>query len=72
MISLLNNNSLDKKPLLIFATKNDLEESMSVEYLSEYLSLSEINDREWLIISSSVIDGKGIYEGFFWLIDRFK
>lgn len=44
LISLLNNQSLQKKPILIYANKSEQENSMSIEALGNYLSLTELND----------------------------
>ena len=44
LISLLNNQSLNHKPILIFANKNDQPDAMDIDQISEYFCLSDLND----------------------------
>ena len=54
-------------PLLIFANKNDLLTALEIEEIEEEMSLSNINDRDWNIISCSATEQNGLQEGIEWI-----
>eukprot|EP01122_Echinamoeba_exundans_P012946 TRINITY_DN5563_c0_g1_i1.p1 TRINITY_DN5563_c0_g1~~TRINITY_DN5563_c0_g1_i1.p1 ORF type:complete len:211 (-),score=22.01 TRINITY_DN5563_c0_g1_i1:144-776(-) len=54
-------------PLLVFANKQDLPNSLKVSEIKEKLGLDDIRDRPWYIQASSFPTGDGIYEGLDWL-----
>ena len=67
LINVLKNPILANKPLLILANKGDLEGSLSCDRLTDYYGFKDINDREWFIMQTSAIDGKGVHQGLMWI-----
>ena len=59
--------SLNGVPFLIFANKQDLPNSLSVERLGERLNVGNMRTRNWKIQSSIATSGEGLYEGLDWL-----
>ena len=53
--------------ILVFANKQDLPNSASEEELTEALSLSEINDRDWYVQPACATNGTGMSDGLDWL-----
>jgi ADP-ribosylation factor protein 1 len=54
-------------PVLIFANKQDLANSMRVEEVTEKLGLHALRNRAWYIQGSCATTGDGIYDGLDWL-----
>ena len=67
---LLEDQGLQQRdvPILFFANKMDLGESMSVNAVSESLELFNINDRKWHIQACSAKTGKGVDAGMDWVV----
>ena len=65
---LLTEDELKGVPLLVFANKQDLPNAMSVNEVTEKLSLNKIRDRLWYVQASSAIHGDGLYEGMEWIV----
>ena len=59
---------LDKTILLILANKQDMKGSLNAEQIGEALGLASIKDRQWSIQETSAAEGKGLHEGFDWLV----
>ena len=57
---LLMEDKLRGVPLLIYANKQDLAESVTAADIAEALGLHNIKDRDWQIQSCIATDGKGI------------
>jgi len=68
LIKILKNKSLKDKPLLIMLHKTEFSSSISQEFLIEYFSLTEINDRPWKVFSTSVKDIRTIEDAIIWLL----
>ena len=68
LIKLLKNPNLRHKPLLIMLHKTEFSSSLSQEFLIEYFSLEEINDRPWKIASTSIRDMRTIEDAIIWLL----
>eukprot|EP01100_Stratorugosa_tubuloviscum_P010609 TRINITY_DN456_c0_g1_i1.p1 TRINITY_DN456_c0_g1~~TRINITY_DN456_c0_g1_i1.p1 ORF type:complete len:174 (-),score=68.56 TRINITY_DN456_c0_g1_i1:127-648(-) len=64
--STLSFSSIQNIPILIFANKQDLPNSMKENEIIENLHLNELN-YNWHIQLASAITGEGLYEGFNWL-----
>ncbi|CAM9573440.1 unnamed protein product [Scytosiphon promiscuus] len=65
--------------LLVFANKQDQPGSLSsteastrLDCVSEALGLPEIRSRQWSIQEASALKGKGLFEGFDWLVTCIK
>lgn len=52
---------------MIFANKQDLEESMKPDEISDLLNLVDIRGRNWAIFKTSAITGEGLKEGIAWI-----
>uniref|UniRef100_A0A3Q3VWJ5 ADP-ribosylation factor-like protein 6 n=1 Tax=Mola mola TaxID=94237 RepID=A0A3Q3VWJ5_MOLML len=67
--TLLNHEDIrcKKLPMLFFANKMDLQDSMSSIRVSQMLCLENIKDKPWHICDSNAIKGEGLQEGLDWL-----
>ena len=54
-------------PIMVFANKQDLEDSMTPDEISEILKLSDIKNRSWSIYKTSAVTGEGLKEGMEWM-----
>ena len=59
-------------PILFFANKMDLRDSLSCTGVSTELRLNEINNKSWHICSTNALSGEGIAEGIEWLSNEIK
>ncbi|XP_065182995.1 ADP-ribosylation factor-like protein 6 [Sycon ciliatum] len=59
-------------PLLIFANKMDVHDSISAIECSEELGLSEIKTKPWNIFASNALTGEGLSDGIEWLSDALQ
>ncbi|XP_060062962.1 ADP-ribosylation factor-like protein 6 [Ylistrum balloti] len=59
-------------PILFFANKMDLRDSMSSVRCSLMLDLDSIRDKPWHICASNALTGEGLHEGFEWISDEIK
>ncbi|KAK3103103.1 hypothetical protein FSP39_016439 [Pinctada imbricata] len=66
---LLDHNEIKRKriPILFFANKMDLRDSVSSVKLSSMLKLEDIENKPWHICSSNGLTGEGLSEGTEWL-----
>ena len=64
---LLHEEELKGVPIVVMANKQDLQDAMKAEEISQKLGLSGIKDRAWTIIPASALKGEGIKESFEWL-----
>ena len=64
---MLTEDDLRDVPLLVFANKQDLANTMSVNQVNERLGLNQIKNREWYIQSTSATTGDGLYKGLEWI-----
>ncbi len=58
---LLKQAKLLGSTLLIFYNKSDIEGSMSLEEIKDFLELDKIKNRHWAILPSSGVSGSGLY-----------
>lgn len=70
--SILLNNELKNTPLLVFANKQDLPNSITPEELVKELELNKLVDRKWFIQGCIATNGNGLYNGLDWLHDTLK
>ena len=61
--SLLENVELRDAVLLVYANKQDLPNSMSVNEVTERLGLNTLRNRQWYIQPTCATTGDGLYEG---------
>ena len=57
---LLTDDKLREVPLLVYANKQDVAQSVTGAQIAESLGLHNIKDRDWQIQSCVATDGKGI------------
>jgi len=69
---MLNEEELKDSTLLIFANKQDQPGALKASAISEHLNLTSIKNRQWSIQETEAINGKGMYEGFDWLVTCIK
>ncbi|BBN06877.1 ADP-ribosylation factor-like protein 2 [Marchantia polymorpha subsp. ruderalis] len=66
---LLQEEKLMGASLLIFANKQDLKGSLSPEDIAKVLDLGLMDkSRHWQIVGCSAVTGKGLLDGFDWLV----
>jgi GTPase SAR1 family protein len=67
-----NEGDFKDKPVLIFATKQDLPGAMSLDELQSKLDLDKFDENViWHLQAASALQNRGIKEGFEWLANRF-
>lgn len=54
------------------ANKQDMKGALNAQQLSEALELATIRTRQWSIQETSAMQGKGLFEGFDWLVECIK
>jgi small GTP-binding protein len=64
---ILNDDEMTGKPVLVFANKQDLPQSISATEMVEHLRLITCKSRPWYIQAMCAKSGEGIYEGMEWL-----
>ncbi|XP_045474412.1 ADP-ribosylation factor-like protein 3 isoform X2 [Harmonia axyridis] len=72
LFELLGENKLEEVPLLVYANKQDLPNSLASSELAEALGLHSIKDRGWQIQACTAITGEGIKEGMEWACKSVK
>lgn len=66
---LMNEEKLEKVPILVFANKQDLELSLKPDEIIEHMDLNSLQNRYWSIYPCSAITGEGVKEGMQNLIE---
>jgi len=66
--SLLQQEKLAGASLLVFANKQDLDGSLSVQQIHEFLDLPSITTRHVTIVACSAVTGAGLAAGIDWLV----
>ncbi|KAI8488196.1 PREDICTED: ADP-ribosylation factor-like protein 6 [Branchiostoma belcheri] len=71
---LLNNQDILSKriPILFYANKMDMKESLSAVKVSQMMGLEAIKDKPWHICASNAITGEGLPEGVEWVTDQIR
>ena len=59
-------------PILVFANKMDVRDSLSDTGVSSALGLHELIDKSWYICSSNALNGDGVSNGIEWLISSIR
>lgn len=54
--------------LLVFCNKQDLQGSLSVEEIKEFLQLDNFQTRHWAVVPCSAVTGEGLIEGINWIV----
>ncbi|TYJ57318.1 hypothetical protein B9479_002051 [Cryptococcus floricola] len=65
---LLQEERLAGATLLVFANKQDLDGSMSLEEIRDALELKSIASHRWVVYPCSAFTGKGLDEGMDWVV----
>ena len=63
----LQDESMNGVPVLIYANKMDLPNALTIPEISERLGLLNLRDRKWQVQASNAQRGDGLYEGMDWL-----
>lgn len=61
-----------KIPILFFANKMDLRDSLSSVKIASGLNLDKIMDKPWHICASNAITGEGLQEGVEWFTQQIR
>jgi ADP-ribosylation factor-like protein 1 len=72
LAAMLQEEELKDAILLVFANKQDQKGAMNAEQISDALGLPEVRNRQWSIQETSALKGKGLFEGFDWLVTCIK
>eukprot|EP00953_Heterococcus_sp_UTEX-ZZ885_P005945 3679-Heterococcus_DN1.PRE.1 len=72
LAAMLEEEELKDAILLVFANKQDQRGSLTSTQVSEALGLPDIRSRQWSIQEASALKGKGLFEGFDWLVTCIK
>mmetsp|Transcript_26011 Transcript_26011/g.36679 ORF Transcript_26011/g.36679 Transcript_26011/m.36679 type:complete len:186 (-) Transcript_26011:94-651(-) len=70
--AMLQEEELADAVLLVFANKQDQKGALNAQQISDALGLPEVRNRQWSIQETSAIQGKGLFEGFDWLVTCIK
>lgn len=54
--------------LLVFCNKQDLQGSLTVEEIKEFLQLDNFQTRHWAVVPCSAVTGEGLIEGINWIV----
>ena len=65
--SMLQDDELRGAVLLVLANKQDLPRAMSVDEVTQRLSLNSLRNRSWYIQGSCGTSGEGVFQGLDWL-----
>ena len=65
--SMLQDDELRNAVLLVLANKQDLPRAMSVDEVTQRLSLNSLRNRSWYIQGSCGTSGEGVFQGLDWL-----
>ncbi|KAL1491002.1 hypothetical protein ABEB36_011664 [Hypothenemus hampei] len=72
LYELLSDDKLHNVPLLVYANKQDLPESLSASNLAQALGLPSIKDRAWQIQACTAVQGTGVRDGMEWVCKSIK
>lgn len=70
MSRLLASEDLASAPVLVYANKQDLQDAMSAEELSDALGLNLIRNHAYHVQASCALTGEGLLEGMSWLVGQ--
>ena len=63
----LHEQELDNAVLLVYASKQDLPNAMSVAEITDKLGLNSLKKREWYITGCSALNKDSLYQGLDWV-----
>jgi ADP-ribosylation factor-like protein 1 len=69
---MLEEEELKDAILLVFANKQDQKGALNAQQISEGMGLPQVRGRQWSIQETSALKGKGLFEGFDWLVQCIK
>ncbi|GMH67098.1 hypothetical protein TrLO_g1845 [Triparma laevis f. longispina] len=72
LTAMLQEEELSSSILLVFANKQDQKGALNAQQISEGMGLPEVRGRQWSIQETSALKGKGLFEGFDWLVTCIK
>lgn len=72
LYELLSDDKLNNVPVLVYANKQDLPDSLSASDLAQALGLPTIKDRSWQIQACTASEGTGVREGMEWVCKSIK
>lgn len=72
LYELLSDDKLQSVPLLVYANKQDLPDSLSAADLAQTLGLPTIKDRAWQIQACTASQGIGVKDGMEWVCRSIK
>ncbi|XP_066253051.1 ADP-ribosylation factor-like protein 3 [Euwallacea similis] len=72
LYELLSDSKLNNVPLLVYANKQDLPDSLPAAELAQALGLPSIKDRTWQIQACTACTGTGVREGMEWVCKNIK
>lgn len=72
LYELLADDKLQNVPLLVYANKQDLPDSLSAADLAQSLGLHSIKDRAWQIQACTAREGAGVRDGMEWVCNSIK
>ena len=72
LAAMLEEDELNDSILLVFANKQDQKGALNAQQISDALGLPEVRNRQWSIQETSALQGKGLFEGFDWLVQCIK
>jgi ADP-ribosylation factor-like protein 1 len=70
--AMLKEDELKDSILLVMANKQDVKGALGGPQISEILGLTSIKNRQWSIMETSALTGRGLFEGFDWLVGCIK
>ena len=72
LMAMLEEEELKDAILLVFANKQDMKGAKNAAEVSKELGLANIKNRQWSIQETSATKGRGLFEGFDWLVTCIK
>lgn len=72
LAAMLEEEELRDSILLVFANKQDQKGALNAQQISDALGLPDVRNRQWSIQETSALQGKGLFEGFDWLVSCIK
>ena len=68
LTALLQEEGLEKVPLLVYANKQSLQFALEADEIMNTLQLMQIQNRTWNIQACSALTKEGLSEGMEWLV----
>jgi len=69
MWSVLNNDEMEHKPVMIFANKQDHIDALNAVQITERFGLHNCKSHPWFVQPCCATNGEGLYEGLEWVSD---